>query len=356
MQSKVEKIKNKVKLLQRLVKWRIVDWPRYLKYSALKQPNTSDYNEKDLKMLRDYYENGVTLLDKIDLETPNNDFLNTVRKLFEPMIEKYNAALFKDEELDYVDEKGRFWIFNNVQGGLSVSFVNEDHPSYRKEIHTRKNDIKPYSFQNALEDYPFLRQLTQNPNVLTLFNYANFGEEKWAHPFAIKLERRTHADFNKFAGHVDVWPHIPHLDHHKSASKCFLYLNDTEEENGPIAFSQGSHHWKLYPQLAELFLARKKTTFSNQLIKKIGVNQVQPYCAQAGTLFGFTTNAIHRATSVAEGKDRWSVHLQYYTERDWASDKVYHNDQLLGKTWERLGAIFAFPAREIQGSLETLLK
>jgi hypothetical protein len=29
---------------------------------------------------------------------------------------------------------------------------------------------------------------------------------------------------------------------------------------------------------------------------------------------------------------------------------------LLGKAWERLGAIFAFPAREIQGSLETLLK
>ena len=105
-------------------------------------------------------------MDKVKLETPNSNFLDTVRELFEPMIEKYNAAPFKDEEWDYVDEKGQFWIFNNVQGGLSVSFVNENHLNYRKEVHTRYSDIKPYSFQNALEDYPFLKQITQNHNVL----------------------------------------------------------------------------------------------------------------------------------------------------------------------------------------------
>jgi len=355
MPSNLKKIKNKVKLLLRIIKWRLVDWPLYLKYSALKQPDNSDCNKKDLEMLREYYENGITLLDKIDLETQNYNFLNTVRELFEPMIEKYNTAPIKDKDLNYFDEKGRFWKFNNAKGGLSVSFTNENHPFSQEKFYPRDNDVKSYCFQDACDDFPFLKQLTHNTKVLRLFNYANFGEEKWTQPYSIKLERRTNAFFDKATGPVDRWPHIPHLDHHKTASKCFLYLNDVNEENGPIALSPSSHHWKLYPMLTELFLARKKTVFSNQIIKKMGVNPLKPYCAQAGTLLCFSTNAIHGATNIAEGKERWSVHLLYYTEKDWATDKLHRNNQLLQKGWERFKAIFAFPVRENKGDLESIL-
>ena len=41
----------------------------------------------------------------------------------------------------------------------------------------------------------------------------------------------------------------------------------------------------------------------------------------AGTLFCFTGNAVHTATNVEEGRERWTVQIYYYTNEKWLSDK-----------------------------------
>jgi len=88
-----------------------------------------------------------------------------------------------------------------------------------------------------------------------------------------------------------------------------------------VAFSKGSHHWAASPTMLYDIMARRKTLFAPEDLERYGIRPFERVCGKAGSLFCFCSNAIHSATNVQPGRERWSLHLYYYGRRLWSSDK-----------------------------------
>ena len=106
-----------------------------------------------------------------------------------------------------------------------------------------------------------------------------------------------------------------------STFKNYVYLNNVDETNGALAISNGSHHWKLYPKLLEYLKVRKNKTFPLKYIKRLKIPPILPFFGEANKVFGFTGNAVHRATNVHKGKERWTIQIYYHSLLPWSTEK-----------------------------------
>jgi hypothetical protein len=73
--------------------------------------------------------------------------------------------------------------------------------------------------------------------------------------------------------------------------------------------------------LREVFANRRKD-FTREDFARFGIEAMEPILAKAGSLLAFCSNAVHTASDVAPGKERWTLQFYYYGPRLWSTDKT----------------------------------
>ncbi len=265
--------------------------------------------------MQELYERGYTVLDTEQYRKLAQAALSQFREEFQEPIRIYDDPNAGDRRIVRVDDRGWYWSGGTTSGVIRLIFEDRSHPDYRAvfgEDHAREMENKGVAtVQDLCAPYPWMRELLEDKALCAMAAYANGGDTR---PMAVQIERKTHSRKEAY--------NFLHFDTLSSTFKSYLYLTDVGEGTGPVSISPGSHHWKRYPLLLEDVMARKRSRFTLEDLERYGAAPLEPVNGSAGSLFCFTPNALHTATQVEPGRERWSIHLYYYSTRPYVSDAV----------------------------------
>jgi hypothetical protein len=296
-----------------IVKWAMSGKAKYLAETPfLTKPQPTGNAELD-RCRKDFYEKGVAVTSGFAPSRSIPDLLQGIKNEFTEVIEIFDKSLPEGKRVDYVDGKRRQWYINAAEGVLQCLFDDPTHEQYNQVYNEKRAQLqkekKFATVQDLLTQFPTLKEAIENPVVHGLAAYANDG---YTRPVSIKLERKTlttGANYNRI-----------HFDTHLSTFKTYLYLTDVSLQSGAFAYAEGSHHWKMYPQMLFEVMAKKKKLFVKEDLERYGLKPFSYAALPAGSLFCFTGNIIHSATNVEVG-ERWSVQFYYYTSKMWSTDR-----------------------------------
>ncbi|MBI3318085.1 MAG: phytanoyl-CoA dioxygenase family protein [Candidatus Omnitrophica bacterium] len=314
MPSLLKGVERRVRTGFSVCAWRLLGRRRYFQAEAfLKRPDGSK-GEGDLALKKvRLYEDGFVTLSSNRYAQAAGIALAAFRRDFEEAIRIYEAPGPSGGRIVRIDDQKRCWSWIADSGVIRLLYEDRGHPLY-EGIFGKGHSLSQArggaaTLQDLYARYPFVQHLVEDPDLVSMARYANGGDSS---PIAIQIERKVHSEKPDYS--------FLHFDTIRSTLKAYLYLTDVEEGCGPLAISKGSHHWKRHPLMLEEIMARRKTRFSPEEIRRYGISPPVPIHGKAGSLFCFTSNAIHSATDVAPGRERWSVHLYYYSLRRYSSD------------------------------------
>ena len=299
----------------RYLNWHAIGKSRYLSQEPLLKRPAQDGHDRFVDSRKiEFYENGITICSQEEYIELAQRILPSVREEFAEAIQHFEAGIITRK----VDSQGRFWYINTESGVIRLTYADLNHPSlaeyFRPEIYGRAtgSDLgaTDHSIENLYQKYPEIKNLVEDPALSQVALLANDNDPN---PLLIQFERKTHTtgDANNYI----------HYDIREGAFKAYLYLTDVVDElSGPIAVSKGSHHWAQYPRLLRDIGAKGKQQFSNRDVEPYGIQPFMPMLGNTGLLFCFSGNSIHKATDVAIGQERWSLHLYYHTPKEWSTD------------------------------------
>lgn len=305
-------IKSALKNRIHFANWMLLGKERYRSEAFLRRPSPSSDAQLD-RFKNDFYENGVAVVDGFKMSRPVESVLADLKKEFAPAIEKFNASLPEGKQMHYVDAEGRKWYVNAQEGLIQCQYDDPTHPLYAQingeEKARQQKEKNVQTIATLFNRFPVFKEAVDTPHVVAINDYANGG---YRQPLTIKLERKI-----KTLG--EGYNQI-HFDTYLSSVKAYLYLTDVDKERGAFAYSPGSHHWKLYPQMLHEIMGWQRKLFTEE---DLGRYQIKPFSYAsfpAGTLFSFTGNIIHSATDVTKD-ERWTVQYYYNTTHKWSTDQ-----------------------------------
>lgn len=150
------------------------------------------------------------------------------------------------------------------------------------------NSIKPFKKIYNFCNFDLFKDLARN-----FFNSKNIN---------IKEEVYIHRDENG-ADRNTQWHQDPQV-----SIKFFLYLQDTNETNGAMEYSIGSHSDGIYRLKAVRLMGETIQTYGRN---KDFISSPVILRAKAGSLLVFNTAGFHRAGNIEQGKKREVIRIHF---------------------------------------------
>ncbi len=307
-------IKASINRKFKIARWMLGGKANYLTGEPfLKRPEISVNPELDRSRM-DLYEKGLAVIPGFSPSRPIAGFLSEVKNEFHEASQLFEKSLKEGTPFQHVDSKRRQWSINGPEGTLQWVVDDPTHKLYsmvygpEKIALQQKNNY--FTMEELFQQFPVLREVVENPIVEGIAKYANGGNLR---PVTIKLERKTLTtgkNYNQI-----------HFDTYSSTLKAYLYLSDVDVKTGAFAYSEGSHHWKMYPQMLYEIMAKREKKFTLEDLRRYGIKPFSYAALPAGSLFCFSGNIIHSATNVTAG-ERWAIQFYYYTTEHWSTDKA----------------------------------
>lgn len=312
MKALLQQVRGRVDAAYRAADWNLFGRAQYLAQPAL----VPAPDAKAGTAHRSFYQDGAVMLDGAPYASGIAPALQALRGDFAEAIGILNDPASKGKKIKRIDARRRQWQIGTESGFIRLLFEDRRHPAFARifgDAYAQAQDEQRVATTEDLyAAHPFIRRVAEDASLAQLAGYGNGGD---ARPLVVQLERKTHTEAEGNSMKV-------HIDQVNGTFKAYLYLtNVLAPEDGALELSKGSHHWKAYPVLLDEIMAKRRTKFTEAELPRFGVAPLSPVFGPAGSFFAFTSNLLHRATNVAPGRERWSVHFYYYATQPWSTEQ-----------------------------------